>query len=153
MKAIYRINFHTTKHGMSNTPIYAVWSSMMQRCLDINFAQYSDYGDRGITVCDKWKSFNEFYKDMGNQPEGMTLERIDNTKGYYKDNCKWATRKEQANNRRTNRLITYRGKTQSLALWVDELGLNYYRVKKRLNLNWTPEEAFNKEKVPPSFKF
>lgn len=132
------------KHGMHETPIYMVWESMIQRCYNVNFHQYKDYGGRGITVCDKWKTFEGFYEDMGDRPEGMTLERLDNSKCYCKENCKWATRKEQANNRRTNKLITYNNKTQTLAQWVDELGLNYDTVKRRLYRNWTVEAAFNK---------
>lgn len=129
--------------SMHDTPTYHAWEAMRQRCFDKNFAQHKDYGDRGITVCDRWSSFKKFYEDMGAKPPGLTLERIDNSKGYDKSNCRWATRKEQANNRRTNRLVTYHGITKTLMQWVDELGLNYDRVKRRLNLGWPVEKAFN----------
>ena len=78
---------------------------------------------------------------MGERPEGMTLERIDNNKGYYPENCKWATRKEQGNNKRNNILITARGKTQTISQWSDETGLSYYTIYFRLRKGKTDEEA------------
>lgn len=130
------------KHGMHDTAIYTAWEAMIQRCCNRNFAQYRDYGKRGITVCYRWRVFENFYNDMGDKPEGMTLERKDNSKGYSKENCCWATRKAQANNRRTNRLVFYKDRTQTLMQWVEELGLNYDCVKKRLNRGWSAEKAF-----------
>jgi len=92
-------------HGMLKTSEYSVWTNMKTRCNNKNNDAYSRYGGRGITVCDGWnKDFMNFYMDMGDRPEGLTLERINNDKGYSKDNCKWATAKEQANNRRTENL-------------------------------------------------
>ena len=82
------------------SPAYKSWANMMQRCTNTNHAWYSYYGGRGITVCDEWRDFKNFLRDMGERPEGLTLDRIDNNKGYYKSNCRWATISEQNGNKR-----------------------------------------------------
>lgn len=87
-------------HGMSYTPTYKSWQCMKSRCLDSNDPHYPDYGGRGIKICKRWLKFENFLEDMGKRPEGKTLDRKNNDKGYSKSNCRWASPKEQANNRR-----------------------------------------------------
>jgi hypothetical protein len=113
------------------------YSGMMNRCYNINDPRYADYGGRGIVVCDSWKEgFLYFLEDMGKRPSReYTLERIDNSKSYSKENCKWATITEQNNNTRKSRLITYNNKTQSLSAWAKELGLSTAKVHYRWSWN------------------
>jgi hypothetical protein len=115
-----------TKHGLSDMYEYSLWLNMKQRCTNPNFKYFKDWGGRGITLCEEWFSFEKFYVDMGKQPnKRMGIDRIDNNKGYSKENCRWATQKTQNNNKRNNLYIEYKGIIKSLSLWSDELNLNY----------------------------
>jgi hypothetical protein len=88
------------KHGRAKTALYAVWKTMRQRCVNPNCVDYPDYGGRGINVCARWDDFSAFAEDMGDRPEGASIDRIDNTRGYEPNNCRWATHAQQAQNRR-----------------------------------------------------
>ena len=93
-------------HGMSRTPVYRAWCGMHSRCSNPNRDNFERYGGRGITVCERWRTFDNFYEDMGERPEGLTLERVDNDKGYSPDNCIWADRMQQQRNQRISRVNT-----------------------------------------------
>lgn len=95
-REISKINI---KHGMHDKALYKIWASMIQRCTNPKTSHYHRYGGRGIKVCERWLIFENFYADMGERPEGMTLERINNDGDYKPSNCKWATHKENCNNR------------------------------------------------------
>ena len=130
------------KHGYTYTPTYTSWNSMIQRCTNPNNLNYHNYGGRGIKVCDTWRDFRSFLADMGEKPEGTSLDRIDNDMGYCKENCRWATRKQQANNRRTNNNVTFGGKTLNLKEWSELCGVTsttiYYRIFK---YGWPLDQA------------
>ena len=140
------------RHGMTRTPIYKIWHSMMQRCYDKNSHSYHRYGGRGINVCEKWHTFEGFYQDMSDKPNGMSMERLDNNGDYCPENVVWADYKTQANNRRSNVLLEHKGKKQTMQQWCDELGLkigtvwarinNYgYSVEKALTPGWRAKNA------------
>lgn len=129
------------RHGMSQTPLHRTWSSMLERCNNPNNNSYRHYGGRGITVCDEWHIFENFYADMGNRPKGYSLDRIDNNKGYYKENCRWATNLEQSNNKRTNVILTLGDKTQTITQWARDLNVDPTTLGWRLRLGWTVDET------------
>lgn len=120
-----------TTHGHSKHPLHVTWRMMVHRCTEPTYVKYKDYGARGITVCPEWLDFENFLADMGERPEAHSLERRDNSLGYSKANCCWATKKEQARNTRNTVLLTWQGRTQSMSAWAEELGLSYGAVKQR----------------------
>lgn len=127
------IRASVTKHGMSNSPEYHSWANIKARCLNPNNTHYSDYGGRGITVCNRWlESFDNFFADMGPIPGSKySIERKDNDGNYCPENCKWATRLEQANNQRNNHKLLLRGEIKSLAAWARHFNIEYQRFHSR----------------------
>lgn len=131
------------KHGYTGSSIYRSWQHMKARCLNPKDDDFKHYGGRGIKVCSRWiDSFEAFLEDMGEKPKGLTIERIDNNKGYSPENCKWATQKEQTRNTRRNRMICYKGITMCLADWADWSGIGRATLAYRLN-RYPPKIAFN----------
>jgi len=131
-----------TTHGKIFFKEYKTWQNMKTRCYNSNNKHYNRYGGRGIKVCDRWlNSFENFFADMGECPEGFSIDRIDNDKNYCPENCRWATQKDQCNNKSNNVFLTIRGKTMTISEWCQDTGQNYERARARLKRNWTPEQA------------
>ncbi len=146
-----RINFHNQTHGKSHSPTYQSWLAMKQRCYNPRCKAFPNYGGRGITVCERWfESFENFYADMGECPEGRTIERRDNESGYSPENCHWETRKGQQRNRRVNRYITAFNQTKTVAEWSELSGLKHNVITRRLSHGYTSEEAVS---LPPFSKY
>lgn len=129
-------------HRMSHTRIHNIWIGMHTRCNNPNHDNYSSYGGRGIKVCSRWDDFLNFFKDMGDCPENATLERIDLNGNYCPENCRWASKKEQARNRRSNRIIEWNGEKKCLAQWAEDLHLPYKTLFRRITGGWTTKAAF-----------
>ena len=132
-------------HGMSSSPEYRSWSAMLTRCTDSTRKEFKNYGGRGITVCEEWKSFEVFFADMGKRPPKTTLDRIDVDGNYEPGNCRWATNKEQAENRRCSVLMTANGKTATQEEWARELGTSASVLRYRRSIGMTDEQAINVE--------
>lgn len=132
-----------TTHGFSGTPTYTAWEHMLARCRNKRHASFKDYGARGIIACSRWEKFENFLHDMGAQPEGLTLERIDNNAGYSPSNCKWATRREQSNNRRNSRFLNLGGETFTITTWCRNLGGSHALVDGRLRAGWSIQRALS----------
>ena len=133
------------KHNRCNTQTYRSWKGMIQRCTNPNNHKYPRYGGRGIQVCDEWKSFAGFFKDMGDCPKGYQIDRINNDGNYNKDNCRWADIQTQARNRSNNRNITMNGQTKTMAEWCEELNVSPVMVRMRISRGWQTNEALTKE--------
>lgn len=129
------------KHGKSKSKIHAIYFSMIGRCYNKNNHKFKNYGARGIEVCASWHDFENFYKDMGDPPNGKTLGRIDNNKGYTPSNCRWETHFQQANNRSNNLFIYYRGCKQTLQQWSNALGIQRETLRARLIRGWSVKKA------------
>jgi hypothetical protein len=132
-------------HNMSKTPTYRTWSEMKYRCNNPNSHSYFKYGGVGIKVCDRWNRFENFLEDMGERPDGMSIDRIDNTKGYSPDNCRWADPYTQASNKRNVR--HYKG--LNMSEWDRKLGFRPGTMRARITVSkWTWEKAT----TTPKFK-
>jgi hypothetical protein len=128
-------------HGMSKTTTYNVWKGMLERCHNLNSKDYHRYGGAGITVCDRWRSFENFLADMGERPEGKSIDRINNALGYEPGNCRWATGREQNINRSISRMVTIGDITQCISDWMTLSPVAPSTVRRRLQLGMGIEEA------------
>lgn len=128
-------------HNKSKTRVYSIWNGMLQRCNNPKASKYENYGGRGIKVCERWKTFKNFYFDMGDPLKTQTIERIDSDKDYSPENCKWATYAEQNRNTKNNSNFTLNGKTQCLTDWCKEYSIKITTVLGRLERNWTFQDA------------
>lgn len=125
---------------------YGTWTNMRRRCLNPAHPHWMLYGGRGIKICDRWvDDYDAFFDDMGLRPAGYTIERRDNDEGYNPGNCYWASRKEQAQNRHTARMVTIEGRTQSITSWLKEIGASETTFYKKLKAGVPLEKALHKK--------
>ncbi len=125
---------------MAEDPTHASWRGMRERCNSPGHKSYLRYGGRGVKVCSRWSRFTNFLADMGARPDGMTLDRIDNSRGYMPGNCRWATATMQSNNRRDNVVLTHGGRTQTASQWARELGMKGATLRWRYRKGWGDAE-------------
>lgn len=136
-----RPNYRGRTHGMTQTPTYKTWCAMRRRCHDQAATNFDRYGARGVTVCERWEAFENFLADMGERPVGMSLDRIDNARGYEPRNCRWATPTQQARNTRNNRMLSHAGETLCMADWAERTGLPYSVIASRVEHGWSDGRA------------
>lgn len=134
---------HNKRHGMTGSPTYKSWQKMISRCNKPNDPSYKDYGARGITICEQWYLFDNFLADMGIKPEDKTIDRINNDGNYHPDNCQWSNKTEQANNRRTSRIITHNGESLTLAQFARKFNISIGTLWYRLKSGWSMDRALN----------
>lgn len=134
-----------TTHGRSKTKIYSAWRDMKNRCERPKGQAWKNYGGRGITVCERWStSFENFFNDMGDLPfVGAQLDRIDNTKGYYKENCRWATRSEQVRNTRVTPMMAFQGDVLAAATVAEKMGVNVGTFNSRRSRGWSDDRIIS----------
>ncbi len=146
-----------TKHGeckSGNSKTYGCWLGLFARCRNPRHPSFENYGARGITVCERWKTFANFLADMGRKPPGLTIERIDNEKGYSPENCRWATHGEQNRNMRSNTFFTHDGVSMILVDWARRKGMNITTLRYRVwKLGWTMERAVTTPVGPRGRRF
>lgn len=133
-----------TKHGAYRTATYKTWNAMIQRCHNKSNSSYEQYGGRGIRVCAEWhgpEGYHRFVAYVGERPRGCTIDRLDNGKGYEPGNVRWATVKEQQNNRRVSRLFTHNGETMNARDWAARLGMGKNTIDARIRAGWSVERA------------
>ena len=146
-----KIKKRATRHGhatvTARTRTYRIWQAMLNRCRNPNQPNFKDYGGRGITVCPRWLFFKAFLRDMGECPEGFSINRIDNDGDYEPQNCRWASREEQMRNTRRNRILTLNGVTKCLKDWARSLDIDQASLRERLE-KWPVERALTQPRKP-----
>ena len=132
-----------TTHGMTNTSEFNIWLGIRKRCRSKNDKYYSRYGGRGIDVCDSWfNSFEAFYADMGPRPQGLSIDRVDNSKGYNPSNCRWASIRQQQRNKRSNNMVTHNGERLCLTEWSERTGIRKDTLRLRIfKYGWSINSA------------
>lgn len=143
-----RRKLHSKAKGFCNTKLYGVWNAMISRCENPNCRGYHNYGGRGISVCDEWKNDFLAFKNWAEKNgycDGLTLERINNNGNYEPNNCSWKTKKEQNNNRRTNRLLTFNDITHTIMQWSEICGVSFSAIVKRLDRGWSIEDILTRD--------
>ncbi len=137
---------HTSREkGVSSE--WNAWKAMKQRCQNPNNRNWKRYGGRGITVCERWQDFVNFFQDMGKKPSPkLTIERVNNDGGYSKDNCIWASRSVQNRNTNRNKFVTFNGKSQTIKDWANEYGLVFNTLYFRILRGWPMEKALSQPK-------
>lgn len=130
---------------MTGTGVYQTWFSMMARCYKKENDNYKYYGGSGIFVCKKWHGFLNFYKDMGHRPNETSLDRINTNLGYYKKNCRWATKKQQMQNQKTNRILDFYGEKICLSELSRKVGIKRTTLRNRLDAGWQLDLAVSKK--------
>ena len=136
-----------TTHGATASRLYNIWTSMKARCETSKKQKFiKDYQNRGIKICAEWHDFSVFQKWAleNGYKDNLSIDRIDNNGNYCPENCRWADSFTQANNKRNNRWLTYNNKTQTIAQWARELGMDYNTLEQRIRMGWSVEKAFNK---------
>lgn len=133
------------RHGGVGTLAYRRWAHIIQRCLNPNDSNFHHYGGRGITVCERWLDFANFLTDMGQPPEGMTIERENNDGPYSPENCVWATRQTQMRNRRVTRWLEWNGDKRTVSEWADHIGMARKTLRGRLKRGWEVERALSEK--------
>lgn len=134
----------STTHGYSKkkSPEYLAWANMRKRCNSLSNFFYADYGGRGISICKRWDDFENFLSDMGKRPgNDYSIDRIDNDENYEPGNVRWATQKQQCNNRRNNFLVTFNGETKTIAQWRRDIGIDKNTLRQRIVRGWEIERA------------
>jgi hypothetical protein len=133
---------HGHRRSEATSPTWISWRAMIARCHNPGASDYVRYGGAGITVCDRWReSFQAFVDDVGERPDEMTLDRIDPAGHYEPGNVRWATSRQQGRNRRTNKLLTFQGRTLTEAEWAEETGISRAAIAYRLRKGWSVEDA------------
>lgn len=130
-----------TKHGMEGTAIYNTWAQMLARCNNPNSTSYKNYGAKGIKVCERWKDFRNFYADMGDKKEGMTIDRIDNESGYSPDNVRWSNWKTQSRNKRNTIFLEFDGQKRPMSEWSEIKKIKRKVLENRIRAGWSIEDA------------
>ena len=129
-----------TKHGLSKTRTYNIWNGIVTRCTNKKHHSYALYGALGLSICDRWLSFENFFNDMGECPNNHSIDRININEGYNPSNCRWASNFVQSRNKRTNVLLTFCGKTMCQTDWANAIGIKRETIARRIKLGWTVEK-------------